>query len=454
MRHRGLAHLFGGDGTATRAAARGRGALGRVRGDRRGAAAMITAVAATSILGVAGLAVEVGNWYLVRRNMQAAADSAAMAGALSYENKAGSDQVIATARGVASRNGFVHGANGMSVDPVVAADGSVTVTMARPGNSRMLLAVGLSNARKDLAVSAMARVVDAGAPPCVHALSGQVSAGNNTDITAPRCGLVSDSDATDAFKIGSGGSVANGSGRIATANIVTHGGCEGCVEATDSGKLDLTRSPVPTTYAPKTRNPYEALDSWSPNPVGCVVMPDSLTLRPGCYTTFSVKPSETVTLTAGIYYIKGGSMDVKGTVRCSNCTRGGLGVSFVLIGNGSSPPGTVSFGSQAVVDLFAGRQPLHPDLDGVVIYRQPSRNGTSQGTGIDVSAGATLNLDGAVVGSDTRVTMGGNSSTGDQRCNVFIVASMDFSGNSNLSAQGCDLIGTKTSASRMVRLVQ
>ena len=59
--------------------------------------------------------------------------------------------------------------------------------------------------------------------------------------------------------------MANGSGRITAANIVTHGGCEGCAEALGS-KLTLTRSPVPTTYAPKTANPYEALSTWSPPP--------------------------------------------------------------------------------------------------------------------------------------------------------------------------------------------
>ena len=60
--HRFVVHLTGDKGVFPRAAARGRGALNRLRGDRRGVAAVLTAGVATSVLGVAGLAVEVGNW--------------------------------------------------------------------------------------------------------------------------------------------------------------------------------------------------------------------------------------------------------------------------------------------------------------------------------------------------------------------------------------------------------
>ena len=142
-------------------------------------------------------------------------------------------------------------------------------------------------------------MVEAGAKPCAHAIGGSLSVGNNTDITAGSCALISNSASPDAFRVGSGGSVANGSGRITAATIVTHGGCEGCVEALGS-KLTLTRSPVPTTYAPKAANPYDALSTWSPpasavSNQSCQNMPappqggSAVTLQPGCYNSIDAR---------------------------------------------------------------------------------------------------------------------------------------------------------------------
>ena len=58
---------------------RGRGALLRLGRDQRGVATIAMAVATASLLGVAGLAVAGGGWYLLRRNMQAAEDAASLA---------------------------------------------------------------------------------------------------------------------------------------------------------------------------------------------------------------------------------------------------------------------------------------------------------------------------------------------------------------------------------------
>jgi Flp pilus assembly protein TadG len=57
------------------------GMLWRRRGDERGAVAVLVALLLPFLLGMAGLAVDVGSWYLTQGQLQAAADAAALAGA-------------------------------------------------------------------------------------------------------------------------------------------------------------------------------------------------------------------------------------------------------------------------------------------------------------------------------------------------------------------------------------
>lgn len=458
--HQGLAWLF--DNTGQRAggrAARGRGALARLGGDRRGAAAIIVAASAASVLGVTGLVLDVGNWYLLRRNMQAAADAASLAGAVSFDNTKSASAAEAVARSVVSRNGFVHGSNGTTVSVVTdAGTGRIEVAVERPSTGLLLRSVGFSGSTKTVRASAAGRVVVGGITPCVHALAGSVAVGNNTDITASGCALVSDSAAADALKVGSGGSVANGSGRITAANIVTHGGCEGCVQAQESGKLNLTVSRTPATYATKTGNPYANLQSWSPSSeaANCQNMPNgsSLLLSPGCYNAMRVGSNDVVDLRPGVYYIRGGNLDVQGTLTCLTCTRDN-GVSIVLFGNGNSAPGVVDINAQATIRLNASTQTAQPLLDGVLIYRhapnaQPSQNGKGE---IDINGGANVRLDGAIVAPTSWMTMSGGGSTDPTSCNLFLVHSVEFRGNSEMGVQGCKSLGVKDSLPRMPRIV-
>ena len=78
--------------------------------DERGVIAVITALALTALIGIAGLALDVGMWYRSNRAMQNAADAAVIAAAL---NGTGSYQ--SEAKAVAAQYGFVDGANGVTV---------------------------------------------------------------------------------------------------------------------------------------------------------------------------------------------------------------------------------------------------------------------------------------------------------------------------------------------------
>jgi hypothetical protein len=211
-------------------------------------------------------------------------------------------------------------------------------------------------------------------------------------------------------------------------------------------------------------NAYAALNAWSPpasavSAVLCNAFPtQNSALKPlavGCYTSFEVKNSSPVNLVPGVYYIRGGDLLVQGDPTCTTCTDT-KGISIVLVGIGAAAPGSVKITSQAKIDLNASLQPAQTALDGVLIYRHKS-GGTPSTTAngdISIQGGANVRLDGAVVGPTSSLTMTGNGATDPASCNVFVVASAEFKGTSNLSVAGCGHYGTTTSVPRMARLVK
>ena len=89
--------------------------------DRRGAAAVLLAIALSGIVGFAGLGSEVASWYYTTRSMQGAADSAAATAAatLSSAKATGStitgDQLRNAARSVAATFNFTDGTGSRSL---------------------------------------------------------------------------------------------------------------------------------------------------------------------------------------------------------------------------------------------------------------------------------------------------------------------------------------------------
>jgi Flp pilus assembly protein TadG len=84
----------------------------RLRRDRRGAVAVLTALASTALLGFTGLAVDVGVWKYMQGRLQQTVDQASRAATIALMD--GQNPTIA-ARTVAASYGFVNGRNGVTV---------------------------------------------------------------------------------------------------------------------------------------------------------------------------------------------------------------------------------------------------------------------------------------------------------------------------------------------------
>jgi Flp pilus assembly protein TadG len=97
----------------------------RLLGDKRGATAIMTAIAATTVMGFAGVAVDVGYWQTTQRRMQGVADEAAFAAAMANYKGAGGTATCpsgtasgipcTTADAVAHDLGFANGTNDVTV---------------------------------------------------------------------------------------------------------------------------------------------------------------------------------------------------------------------------------------------------------------------------------------------------------------------------------------------------
>jgi Flp pilus assembly protein TadG len=109
---------------------------------------VIFALALVAIVAMTGLVLDGGSTFVQRRDMQNIADSAAMSAGYSYANGGDSTAVTAAARSTAASNGYVHGANGVSVTVSLDAPGGagrhLTVTISKPHQNNFAGIVGMS----------------------------------------------------------------------------------------------------------------------------------------------------------------------------------------------------------------------------------------------------------------------------------------------------------------------
>ncbi|MBV1798603.1 pilus assembly protein TadG-related protein [Siccirubricoccus sp. G192] len=438
--------------------------LGR---DRRGAAALVMAAAASSVIGMAAFATEAGNWYLVRRHAQNAADAAAFAAIKTLAETGSTQTAVSMGTDVVSRNGFTAG--GATVVTVTADTASTprSVRVVVQQTQPLLLARVLLQQATVVRATSRAVAADMSKGACVLTLSGSIAIGNNTIATAPGCALASNYKAGDAFQAGSGGSIANGSFTVTASGIVTTGGCRGCAESVSAGKLVLG-SP-PSSYQPPVRNPYAALNSFQPPanfPSSCINAQTGATLLPWesgstCYTSITLSGNNTTVMTPGTYYIRGGDFKINsGSLTCPDCT-GGRGVTIVLTGNATNAIGSVGINTNGTVQLSAPRSNpastngSNSDLSGVLIFRDPNARWVPSGgtTQVSINGGASISLNGAVVAPNIAASLNGGSTSQVNGCTVMVVGSLSLGGNTQLSTGGCTAMGTAVPTPQILRLV-
>jgi hypothetical protein len=98
--------------------------------DSRGQAAVLTVLFLTVLLGATAMSLDVGSWFKAKRQLQATADAAALAGAQGLPD--GTDAATALAIQYASDNGHTLTASGISFSSDITTNDTISVQMSAP----------------------------------------------------------------------------------------------------------------------------------------------------------------------------------------------------------------------------------------------------------------------------------------------------------------------------------
>jgi hypothetical protein len=411
------------------------------REPERGSIAIQIAVLMIVIIGMVGLGVEVTFLLFKQRQMQSAADSAALGGATALA--VGYPAVAVEAQAISASLGFINGSNGARVvvnnppssGPHAGDANYVEVIVSQP---QTLSLIGLFVSR---VINVGARTVAfKGAPAgnaCVLSLatgnvSGAISASGGAIATMSGCSLAAHSTSNTSISA-SGGSTISAQAAVTAGNYTTSGG----------GQIMLTDPPIQTYSTNVPSDPYSGFTA--PAPGSCLKTGYSLAggksaaLSYGTYCNgISVSGGSHLTLNPGVYIINNGNLTVTGN---STLTATG-GVSIVLTGSSSSNVGTINFSGGSNVDIVA---PSSGSMAGIALFQDPK---APVNNAISLVGGANQLIEGAIYLPKARMTYTGGSTTG-ATCTELLAWTMVFTGGSyfQLNCPGFPILPIGSSAS-------
>lgn len=370
----------------------------RLLNDEQGQASILLAVCMVVVVGIAGLAVDVGHLRYAKRQLQTLADSAALAAATELPHCSGTDDC--TAMQTAAQQAITENGAALGGSMLTQCSGSVSgltlevnngpcalgtsdpnngdatyveavVTQAQPMYFAQIL--GLNS----MTISARAEAKLGNSPYCVISLgsSGITFQSNGGGLTAS-CGVMDDSDSTTAFQ-------ANGASISASQISVTGG------DQLNGGNVN----PTPVTNVPAMPDPLSYLTP--PTSSGCTyssvysVNSGSATLYPGTYCGGIQLNGGSANLSAGTYILEGIGLQVNGG------SISGTGVSFYI------SQGQIQFNGSNTVDLVA---PTTGSYAGILFYQS-----SSDSSAATINGGAGSAFQGALYFPDSNIQLNGSN---------------------------------------------
>lgn len=416
--------------------------------DRRGNAILIAGAALPLVVGAAGLATDTIQWAMWKRQLQRAADSAALAGVYAkVEANANQTAAQAVDKDLQHNNHT----------PVSLLSGYPQVAYPSPGGGftdavQVTLAVQktlgfsslfLSNAPV-ITTTATAALVDEGeycffakatsGPALIIQGSGSVQAG---------CGAISNSqDPTSAVTV-------NGNSHTFVADPVA---AVGGISSTING------SPNVRPYQVAMEDPYENISTSVPSGMSCTnfnshIVSQSgpsgnggnVTISPGCYSTFNTG-NNTYTLQPGVYYLDNANLSLAGQTRLV-----GDGVTIILTG---SNPGSVSMTGTSSMDLSAPTAATCAtygtcDYTNLLLIQSPN---ATTGNNNTINGDNNTNLDGVIYFPTGDLTFTGSTGQAFQ-CAMVIGYTLEFAGSATVqnNTSGCG--SATTIQGKRVRLI-
>jgi Flp pilus assembly protein TadG len=447
------------------------GFIRRLFKDRRGNALIIAGATLPLIVAAAGLATDTIEWTLWKRQLQRAADSAAIAGVYDRVGSAGSTSTVAnTVSHDLTLN--LHTWMGLkSTYPQVtfpANAGVLTnqVQVELAVQQRLPFSSLFMNVAPTIIARSTAAAVPAGGSPCFWADEPGTAIGlnftGNAAIEAPDCDGFSNSSGTNS-------SIARGSSTVTLNSVGGVGGIQnsnnfhvGSYRPYSPPLTDPfgTVNPDPTdmkcaghydTHGHTTTWVYDAMTE-STNVATATYKDSAGVLHTGanCWTSMSIGSNTTLDLRgsySGPIYINGGDATFQGDFACTACT--------VVLTNkdSSSPIGNFRANADADINMTP---PTTGTYQGIAIFQDRRATDCNNCNKINGNSGSIIQ--GALYFPSQELEYNGSGNTTAQ-CTMFVARRLNFSGNSSTSNKfkklaDCGAYGLPNANTQvMVRLV-
>ena len=397
-------------------------ALKRLWRDRRGNTLVIVAGALPLVIGSAGLATDTIQWALWKRQLQRAADSAALAGVHSVVQADGARTRVAASVdrdlthnnhvGITTTKVFV----GQPTSGAYAGDAYAVQVDLSVQKKLSFSSIFLSSA-PTIKTSATATVVAAG-KYCVISLEPTTETGisyNGNATVDLGCGMATNSKGASAVDAG-------GSSTVNASPISAVGGIPASDNFADGTTIQQ--------YGMKQKDPYATINA-PPVPNGpCqavnVNVQANVTLNPGCFGGMTLNGN--VTLEPGLYILDGGDFKVgsQANITCSGCT--------IVLTNKSTQSnpqiGVVDIQGSPTINMTAMTTGTYA---GILFFQdRRAQDGNGQAYQNHINGSSTSSFTGAFYFPQQEVFFNGTSGM-NTNCVQMVSRRVEFSGNTQIT---------------------
>ena len=435
--------------------------------DKRGNSLIIAGAALPLLLGSAGLATDTIQWALWKRQLQRAADSAAIAGVYDRYQHEGStsNTEAAVAKDLTINNNtkiaLVAGYPKVSYPAdntalKLAKQVSVELAIQRPLSFSSMFMTNPPLIR----TTATAATVPGGDDYCVVS----TEKGNKTGIQGSGNATVKTDCAWITNSISNNAAAGQGDAELWATAIAAAGGIQQS-STWHVGRYDPFVPAIEDPYKDVQPDKTDVADKCGTGSLPAIqipngggpVKPTTMTFNPGCYSSISVGSGETITLNPGTYYISGGNVLIHGALIATN------GVTIVLTNRDTSATATIgSFDMQASGTLNI-EAPTTGNYAGIAIYQDRRATDKTVGGGNitssspnKINGNSSQRVIGALYFPNQQLTYNGGGTAGAQ-CTQFVVRRIVFTGNNktdvNQFTSDCADKGIKKVEATRVRLV-
>ncbi len=417
----------------------------------------MTAIMLPLLIGMTGFGVDVSMWVMNKRDLQSAADAAAIAAAWEVANNyddADLDEIDFeedieqeytnypeyAAYKEAMKNGFDPSTGNLNIEFVENENGfdQITVTVSQEENLYFSRAVFRGDVYTNAAAATVV-IVPTG-NYCFLALDptadGAVTAVGNVDLVAEMCGIAVNSNSDSALDVSGNVDI-----DIADLHIVGDMDITGSVDL-EYDTLETNSSTIPDPYKKLGVPDYAGCDYNNKRVNG------NASLSPGVYCGgLNIRGNGTVEMDPGVYIMDCGDFQVSG-----NGDIIGENVSIILTcADDVNDTGSMDISGNKDITLTAPE--AGEDMEGVVIYKDRDSPETPQCN--KVVGGSAVILDGAVYVPSDCFRIGGNAgavSPGSDPCTRLIAKRIELHGNPYIGNE-CDGSAAKDIGEISIKLV-